>query len=243
MILLLPIHADLGNIDQVIINLALNARDAMPEGGTLRFETNNMTLDQDYKKQHSQGVTGNFVRLTIGDTGSGMSTDVQERIFEPFFTTKTPDKGTGLGLAVVYGIIQEHQGWIEVESAPGEGTRFEIYLPALDNQVEVEPRRTAAPTTVRHKGNDGHIMLVEDEADLRERTERVLVDSGYVVHSFSTIAAARTAFEQTSKPYDLILSDAVLPDGMGPHLVLDLCAEQANLAALIMTGYTDERID
>ena len=237
------VYADPGNMDQIIINLALNSRDAMPDGGTLYLETANVTVDEEYVRRHPQARTGRFAKLVVGDTGTGMSADVREHIFEPFFTTKEAGKGTGLGLSVVYGIVQAHEGWIDVESKPSAGTRFEIFLPGLEGDSETKRLTSTAAHTIQYQGGGERLLLVEDETELRERTERVLTDSGYAVRSFSTIAAADIAFHQEGEHFDLVLSDAVLPDGMGPDLVLRLCIERKNLAALLMTGYTDERID
>lgn len=235
-------NADPSNIDQVILNLAINSRDAMPEGGTLAFVTSNLEIDEDYCRQHSQAHQGRFVRLEVSDTGVGMSEEVRLRIFEPFFTTKEEGKGTGLGLSVVYGIVRAHGGWIEVESWPGEGSRFSIYLPALE---EARSENPFVPATLerQRRGQGERILLLEDDPDLRERTARVLSEHGYSVQNCGTVAEANELFCQAEGHFDLLLSDIVLPDGRGTDLVFNCLNTYPHLAALLITGYIDEHPD
>jgi len=237
------VQADPGNIDQMLINMALNTRDAMPEGGVLKLGARNVTLDETYCHQHPQARPGRFICLTVADTGAGMDEEVKEHLFEPFFTTKGVDKGTGLGLSVVYGIVQEHQGWIDVESQVGQGSCFEIYLPALEGEVELGTASPPMPSSARrYRSERGErILLVEDESGLRERMTRVLEESGYAVHACHTAAAAAAVFQQQEGDFDLILSDVVLPDGRGQDMVFQFLAARPDLAVLMVSGYTDER--
>jgi PAS domain S-box-containing protein len=235
------IDADHGNIDQVILNLAINGRDAMPDGGPLRFVTTNVEIDTEYCRQHSQARPGRFARLRVIDAGIGMQEEVRMRIFEPFFTTKEEGKGTGLGLAVVYGIIQAHSGWIEVESRPDEGSCFSVYLPAREEEQTAAP--APLPTASVRRGNGERILLLEDEPELRERTSRVLTENGYEVRACGTVAEAGSAFRQAEGNFDLVISDVVLPDGRGPELVFQLLGTRPGLAVLLTTGYVDENLD
>ena len=238
-----PVRADHGNIDQVLINLAINARDAMPGGGELNIYTANVVVDKEYCIAHSDARPGPFVCLRVADTGAGMEEEVREQVFEPFFTTKEVGKGTGLGLAVVYGIVQAHEGWIAVQSEVGEGTEFEIFLPALVSQEEVGGSPEEADFALQDQGQRERILLVEDEDELRERMEKLLVRQGYQVEAHSTADGAREAFRHVGGNFDLVLSDVVLPDGRGNELVSEFRSQNPDLPVLLSTGYTDERLD
>ncbi len=172
-----------------------------------------------------------------------MNEEVRSHLFEPFFSTKEPGKGTGLGLSVVYGILQSHEGWITVESEIGVGSSFAIYLPAVDMLAEPSDSEYRAIPLGTFRGNGERVLLVEDEPDLKEMTRRALVEQGYEVEACGTLAEATEAFEDPDKNFDVILSDVVLPDGRGPDFVMDLVERQPDLAALLVTGYTDERGD
>jgi CheY-like chemotaxis protein len=237
------LRADGGSIDQVLINLAINARDAMPEGGSLVIQLRNAVIDAEYCKRHSQARPGPYVRVCVSDTGTGMDKEIVPQIFEPFFTTKEVGKGTGLGLSVVYGIVQVHEGWITVESWVGRGTRFEIYLPALVSTMSEEMSAMPAPGALEKAGRQERILLVEDEAEFRERIERLLVRHGYQVEICSTSAEAREACEQLEGGFDLIISDVVLPDGRGHELVAELAENAPQLRVLLITGYADDVMD
>jgi PAS domain S-box-containing protein len=235
------VNADPGNLDQVIINLSVNARDAMPGGGALRFRTRNEVIDEAHCRQRPEARAGRFVCLAVCDTGVGMDEEVKARLFEPFFTTKGPGRGTGLGLAVVYGIVQAHEGWIAVESRVGQGSRFEVYLPVLELGTEAEDTAERPLLPDRYRGQGERVLLVEDEPMLRAVTEQALVENGYAVRACGTVAEAMEAFRREGG--DLILSDVVLPDGRGTDLVFQALRERPGLAALLVTGYTDERAD
>ena len=237
------VNADPANVDQVIINLCVNARDAMPDGGTLAIETSNVTLLEDYCRQHPQASRGSFCRLVVSDTGSGMDDEVQSHIFEPFFTTKETGKGTGLGLSVVYGIVEAHEGWITVESESGKGTRFEIFFPALTRDDDEELSRTRVTESDRKPGSGESILLIEDERELRDRTVRLLDDSGYEVIASPTAAEGREAFNRLEGRFDLLLTDVVLPDGRGTELAMEFLERSPDLDVIFMTGYADVPVE
>ncbi len=237
------VSADPGNLDQVIINLSVNARDAMPEGGTLRIQTRNVMIDQDYCRDYPEARTGRFVSLSVSDEGIGMDEEVRGHLFEPFFTTKGPGKGTGLGLSVVYGIVKAHEGWISVETGPGKGTCIEIHLPVLELGIEIPAPGIDPDSLDSYRGNGELVLLVEDEKMLRNVTEQMLVENGYRVHACGSMEDAMETVRDNGHRFDLILSDVVLPDGRGTDLVFKLLDERPGLAALLITGYTDERSD
>ncbi len=237
------LNADSGNIDQIVLNLAINSRDAMPEGGTLHLSTHNMEVHEDYCRHHSQARPGYFVRLQVSDTGTGMDEAVRRRVFEPFFTTKEVGKGTGLGLSVVYGIVEAHQGWIQLESTPGKGCTFSLFLPALVREPDATDAATDEASTVRYRGHGERILILEDEPDLRDRTLRVLSDQGYTVFACATLSEARTVFRRENGRFDLIISDVALPDGQGPEWLLELRRDHAQLPLIITTGFMGEQTD
>ena len=234
------VRADTGNINQIITNLSVNARDAMPSGGTLHIATRNVVIDDIYCRQFREASPGRFVCLTVSDTGIGMDAQVRSRLFEPFFTTKGPGKGTGLGLSVVYGIVQAHEGWITVHSRPGEGSRFEIYLRATESGIRPSREEEGSGRLAQYRGEGERILLVEDEPALRDMTGQVLRELNYKVHACGTVSDAWSAFRETGGSFDIVLSDVVLPDGRGTDLVLQLAKEQPSLGALLVTGYTDD---
>jgi PAS domain S-box-containing protein len=234
------IHADPGQIEQVIVNLAVNARDAMPAGGRLTISTAGLALDAQDAKADPEARPGEFVCLAVSDTGTGISQEILNKIFEPFFTTKGPGKGTGLGLAVIYGIVKQHNGWIHVDSVVGQGTTFKIYLPVYGGKESTEN----VPVVAAGEGNLGHgerILLVEDEPGVRTIAIRVLEQAGYVIVAAANAAEARAAFEQHAGHFALIFSDVVLPDQNGILLSEELLDRQPGLPVLLCSGYTDER--
>ncbi len=235
-----PIRGDAGNLEQVLMNLALNARDAMPEGGELAIKTENAKVDEAYCQTHAEARTGDFVRLVVKDTGVGMEREVMNRIFEPFFTTKGK-QSTGLGLAVAYGIVKQHGGWIEVESSPGKGSTFQVYLPAAPTAVVAEEEAVSKPEELRGAGE--RILLVEDEEALRELTHRVLAQNGYEVLAVANARSARELFQREGGSFDLVLCDMVLPDIKGTKLVQEFQSSQPGLKAVFVSGYIDERAD
>ena len=235
------IKADAGNIEQVIMNLVVNARDAMPRGGRLTIKTFNIVIDQAVASANPDAYPGEFVCLAISDTGCGMTREILQRIFEPFFTTKGPEKGTGLGLSVIYGIIKQHEGWISVFSSPGLGTTFKIHLPAY--AIETGARTLVAPeeTPGAKPGNGERILLVEDEQLVSLVILRFLKTAGYEVQLATSVTSAHELFQNERGRFDLLLTDVVLPDGNGIDLAVRLRTLNPSLAVLLSSGYTDER--
>jgi PAS domain S-box-containing protein len=232
------IRADRGQVEQVIMNLAVNSRDAMPEGGKLTIKTENVTLDEDYRRIGPEAWPGEFVCLSIEDTGIGIDKEAIEHIFEPFFSTKK--SGTGLGLSVVYGIVKQHKGWINVYSEPGQGTTFKIYLPAISISIRPE-EETKEISFSELQGSGQRILLVEDEAGVREFASRVLRENGYIVVEAATAEEALNIFEKEKGKFHLIFSDVVLPDKTGLQLVDQLLAVKPKLTVVMSSGYTDQK--
>ncbi len=233
------IEADPGKLDQVLINLCVNARDAMPDGGALHIITENVRVDEEDCRKLGRGTPGRYCRLSVVDDGTGMEEAVRARVFEPFFTTKDTGKGTGLGLAVVYGIIEGHGGWITVDSEPGSGSHFRILLPRHGASPE-----TAVEEDTQEDGRVGHgerILLIEDEPDLRDRMVRILTRTRYTVTACHDLATADREYRPGA--FDLVLSDVVLPDGRGPDFCFRLLDTEPELRLIILTGYTDGRVD
>jgi signal transduction histidine kinase/CheY-like chemotaxis protein len=233
---LAPVQADVGQIEQVIINLAVNARDAMPTGGTLTIETANVELDASYLLDHVAVRPGAYVLLAVSDTGSGMDAATQQRIFEPFFTTKDRGKGTGLGLATVYGIVKQSHGYVWVYSEPGRGTTFKVYLPQARGVSE--PTRAAAVKPYLPNGHE-MIMVVEDERAVRLLTRVVLTRAGYQVVEASNADEAEQRFVDA---IDLLVTDIIMPGSGGPALFERLSSQRPGLKVLYMSGYTGEMI-
>jgi two-component system, cell cycle sensor histidine kinase and response regulator CckA len=233
-----PIQADEGSIEQVIMNLAVNARDAMPDGGELLIKTENTTVDPEYCHRISAGRPGRFVCLSIADTGTGMDELVQEHIFEPFFTTKAAGKGTGLGLSVVLGIVQQHEGWIEVHSESGKGSTFMVYLPCSSVKAEQKNREPVPVSALR--GNGERIMVVEDHEEVRFLAKEILTANGYSVFTASCAKEALALFEKENGKFDLVFTDVGLPDKSGVWLVDELL-KRGKIAVLFCSGYTDEK--
>jgi PAS domain S-box-containing protein len=231
--------ADAGQIEQVVLNLAVNARDAMPDGGRLTIRTDVVELDEESTKAVHDARPGRYVRVTVEDNGCGIPSNVIDQIFEPFFSTKGPGKGTGLGLSVVYGIVRQHDGWINVYSEPDRGTAFRIYLPA-DGETAVE-ESTESVQYDELKGGGQRILLVEDEEVVREFASRALRQSGYTVFEAKAADEALELFEKEGGRFELIFSDVVLPDKSGLRLVDDLLERVPNLRILLSSGYTDQK--
>jgi len=226
------VRVDGGQVEQVILNLATNARDAMPRGGTLTIATHNVTLTAESAANTEGAHAGDYVMITVTDTGSGMSPDTCGRIFEPFFTTKELGKGTGLGLAMVFGVVTQSEGFLEVESELGRGTTFRIYFPRTEAVANV--RTPERPTSETQRGL---ILLVEDDASVRIVTSRMLELSGYRVHAVESPAAARAYWATHADAVDLLITDLVMPGGGGRDLALELRAQRPALRVLFVTGY------
>ncbi len=232
-----PVHADAGMMEQVLMNLAVNARDAMPRGGALAIRTEAVQLDEQ-AAVHPRARQGRFVRLSVADTGSGIAPEHMPHLFEPFFTTKDVGRGTGLGLAAVFGIVEQHGGWIEVRSEPGTGSRFDVYLPHLGKPVASAAERRSAG---EERGGHETILLVEDEPSLQRLVQRVLERQGYQVHVAGSAAEALELWAVHRDRIDLLLTDVVMPGGTGGReLAQRLQAEKRTLKVVFTSGYTDE---
>jgi two-component system cell cycle sensor histidine kinase/response regulator CckA len=233
------VRADPGQIEQVIMNLAVNARDAMPQGGKLTIETSNVALDAAYARTHMTVMPGEYIMLAVSDTGIGMDAQTQAHIFEPFFTTKEKGKGTGLGLATVYGIIKQSGGYIWVYSEPGLGATFKVYLPRVERPSGEVGQGTAAESPA--KGHET-ILLVEDEPALRAMVRNVLESKGYKVLEARHGEDALMVSELHRGPIDLLLTDVVMPGMSGRELAEHLVSADKNTKVLYMSGYTDDAI-
>ena len=232
------IHADAGMMDQVLMNLAVNARDAMLNGGQLVIETSAIEFDELAVSQSAQARPGPFVCLSVSDNGGGIPPEILPRVFEPFFTTKSVGKGTGLGLATVFGIVQQHQGWIHVYSEVGRGTTFRIYLPRLVRRAGAKSS-AAAPTAVR--GGNETILLVEDELSLRVSVRMTLSRLGYRILEAPTGVKALEVWKENHDEIRLLLTDLVMPDGMtGIDLAQRLLQDNSELKVIYMSGYSAE---
>ncbi len=233
------VKVDPGQIEQVIMNLAVNARDAMPRGGKLTLETANVELDEAYARDHVAVKPGPYVMLAVSDTGCGMDAETQKHIFEPFFTTKEQGKGTGLGLATVYGIVKQSGGNIWVYSEPGRGTTFKIYLPRMDEAVKMKGHSESPAATAR--GTET-VLLVEDEDAVRTLVRGVLESSGYQVLEANGGTQALLISERYKKPIHLMLTDVVMSQMGGRELAEQLVGRHPETKVLYMSGYTDNAI-
>jgi PAS domain S-box-containing protein len=233
-----PVSGDTGMLEQVLLNLAVNARDAMPKGGQLQISTGLVSLDAEEAKHNSERRIGSFVRLTVADTGTGMDEAILKRIFEPFFTTKEIGKGTGLGLPTAYGIVKQHQGWIEVETVPGKGTRFHVFLPAKTDAVRPAEMHGAPVPALRGQGT---VLLVEDEDIVRRPIGIYLRKLGYQVIEAANGNQALALWRDHHKAIDLLYTDMVMPEGLtGLELAERLIMEKPSLKVIISSGYSTE---
>jgi PAS domain S-box-containing protein len=236
-----PVKADPGQIEQVILNLAVNARDAMPHGGKLTIETSNVTLDESYARYHAGVRPGEYVMLAISDTGSGMDADTQSHIFEPFFSTKGT-KGTGLGLSTVYGIVKQSGGYIWVYSEPGKGTTFKVYLPRIVELADfaaVQPTDTAS---LAQAHPDETILIVEDETNLRRMAKQYLENQGYTVLEAADGAAALQICVAHAGRIHLLLTDVIMPGMNGRELAQRFFEQRPDTKVIYMSGYTENAI-
>jgi len=233
------VKADQGQLEQVIMNLAVNARDAMPDGGKFTIATSAVHLDAEYASEHSPVTPGDYVLLAISDTGVGMDANTQRRIFEPFFTTKEKGKGTGLGLATVYGIVKQSGGFIWLYSEPGHGTTFKIYLPRVDTPVGGEPE---PPVTVESLRGTETVLIAEDSDAVRKVARAVLERHGYTVLDASNGPAALEVAIWHSAPIHLLLTDVIMPEMSGRELADRLTELRPDVRVLYFSGYTDDAI-
>ncbi|MCD6334006.1 MAG: PAS domain S-box protein, partial [Candidatus Latescibacteria bacterium] len=238
------IEGDIGAIEQVIMNLVINARDALTEGGEITIGSRNVQVDEAYCRMHEEARPGKFVCLSVRDTGEGIDPGILDRIFEPFFTTKGLGVGTGLGLSVVYGIVKKHEGWITVESDSGNGTLFRTYLPAvLRRSGKKETPGTPVSPEEAFRGHGARILLVEDDDAIRALSEEILSGQGYVVLPAATVQEAWNVFDKATGNFDLLFCDVVLPDGRGPELVKRLLERRPGIRVLFTSGYSTGKSD
>ncbi len=235
------VQADPGMLEQVLLNLVVNARDAMPKSGQLLIATECVTVDEARARTNHEARPGEFARLTVSDTGTGIAAGHLPRIFEPFFTTKEPGVGTGLGLATVYGIVKQHQGWIEVVTRLGEGTTFQIFLPAIP--APAEKAAAAAQAEAKLRGGPETILLVEDDEAVRMTTRRVLERYGYTVWEARNAREAREVWSSHREKVALLLTDIIMPEGVtGRDLAEELRKDRPGLKVVFMSGYSAEVI-
>ncbi|MDA8098889.1 MAG: PAS domain S-box protein [Nitrospiraceae bacterium] len=230
----LMIMADSGQIEQVLMNLATNARDAMSRGGRLAIATEPADMDDAFRKAHGYGKPGLYAMITVADTGAGMTADVSERIFEPFFTTKETGKGTGLGMSIVYGIVKQHGGYINVYSEPGIGTTFRIYLPRI---AAAEETTEAAKPEPLPKGGTELILVAEDDDVVRRLTQSVLEEFGYRVVAAGDGEAALAAFEEYREAIDLCILDVIMPKKRGREVCQEIVRRKPGVKILFTSGY------
>jgi CheY-like chemotaxis protein len=227
------VKLDPSQVDQILMNLAVNARDAMPKGGELTFETENVSLDEEYCRLHAGFCAGDYVVLSVSDNGKGMDKETAAHIFEPFFTTKEPGQGTGLGLATVYGIVVQNEGMVHLHSEPGRGTMFKLYFPRdLAAKTPSDRREEPAPALP-----GGTVLLVEDEATVRSVTAAMLRSLGFTVVSAASPTAALETFRRGGASVDIVLSDVVMPGMSGKELRDRLRALGPDIPVVLMSGY------
>jgi two-component system cell cycle sensor histidine kinase/response regulator CckA len=231
------IKADQGQVEQVLMNLAVNARDAMPRGGKLTIEAAVVDPDDAFRREHPDVPAGRPAVISVTDTGVGMDAEVRKHIFEPFFTTKELGRGTGLGLATVYGIVKQSGGHVEVDTAPGAGTTFRIFLPSVEVAPAIVP---AAPEEV--VGGSETLLLVEDEAALRSLGQEILRDQGYKVLAAGSGGEALELARNHTAPIHLLVTDVVMPGMDGRELADRLAPLHPETRCLFMSGYTDDAI-
>jgi len=233
------VKADAGQVEQILINLVVNARDAMPRGGKLTLETANVDVTEDFACQHPGMKPGPYVVLAVRDTGCGMDAETQAHIYEPFFTTKEEGKGTGLGLATVYGIVKQSGGYISAESAPGQGSTFRVYFPRLEAPAVM---REAEPDVALRALGTATILVVEDEENLRSLVRGVLESRGYQVLEAASGEDALNFCAQYRGEIDLLVTDVVMPKMSGPDLATRLLVERPEIKILYMSGYADRNV-
>ncbi len=236
----LTVMADSGQIEQVLMNLATNARDAMPDGGVLSIETREAELDEEFIQAHGYGEPGHYAVISVTDTGTGMDKNTRERIFEPFFTTKETGKGTGLGLAMVYGLIKQHNGYINVYSEPGKGTAFHLYLPLIKADAEAIGREAAAE--ISFASGTEHVLVADDNEEVRALVKVLLEDAGYKVLTASDGEEAVNIFMQHKDRLDLVILDVIMPKKNGREAYQEIAGIRPGIKAIFMSGYTADVI-
>ncbi|MCK5158476.1 MAG: response regulator, partial [Candidatus Heimdallarchaeota archaeon] len=231
------VKADQGQVEQVLMNLVVNARDAMVDGGRLALKTEDVTIDEQFCKLNSEARPGNFVCFSVEDSGIGMDKETISHIFEPFFTTK--EVGTGLGLSVIYGIVKQHEGWINVYSEPGQGSTFKVYFPVISVKEDKKDEEKISIEELRGSGE--RVLLVEDDDLLIEYAKGALSNSGYKVFEVKNAKEALDIFEKEEGNFDIVFSDVVLPDKNGVELVEMLVSHKPGIKVLLISGYLDDK--
>ncbi len=231
---------DPGHVEQILLNLAANARDAMPRGGRLTIHTANIFLDKEYERLHNGVPPGRYVMLTVSDTGDGIPEAVKPHIFEPFFTTKALHRGTGLGLATVHGLVMQNRGHIWVYSEPGMGATFKIYLPHVEGtSTDVEATHDKEKDEL---GGTETILLVEDDDGVRQSLRRALQRGGYTVLEARNAGEALLIFEQHETPIHAMITDVIMPRMTGPELAARLRKVRPDLCIVFISGYSEDRV-
>jgi two-component system, cell cycle sensor histidine kinase and response regulator CckA len=245
-----PVKVDVSQFEQVIVNLAVNARDAMPDGGTLTVKTVNVTSDESAQMSYKGMPAADYVRINVADTGTGIPADIVDKIFEPFFSTKEVGKGTGLGLSTVYGIVKQTGGFVYVDSEAARGTAFHIFLPRHRPELEAQPEPTSAakdasagPKPKPDLTGQGTILLVEDEDGLRSLNARGLRSRGYSVIEAANGVEAMEALEQKNGAVDLVVSDVVMPEMDGPTLLKEMRSRNPDLKIIFVSGYAEDAFE
>ena len=233
------VRIDVGQLDQIVMNLVVNARDAMPDGGSVTIEVGMAQFEAAYTRDHVDVVPGSYVMVAVSDTGHGMDRETREHIFEPFFTTKEPGRGTGLGLATIYGIVRQSGGHIWVYSEPGHGSTFKLYFPAVTDAATP----AAPPPLADPRGGTGTILLVEDEPAVRDMTRRILERAGYSVIVANHGRAGMDELERREAPVDVLLTDVVMPYVSGLELADWVLDRYPETGVVLMSGYTAETLD
>jgi CheY-like chemotaxis protein len=228
--------ADSGHIEQVLMNLATNARDAMPEGGILSIETGLVEIDDELIKTHGYGKQGKYAFISVTDSGVGMDEETRQKIFEPFFTTKEVDKGTGLGLSVIYGIIKQHDGFIDVYSEPGKGTKFKIYLPQIKAGIK-EAAKTELFSV--EKGTET-VLVAEDNESVRRLIKDILQQYGYKVIEAGDGEEAIENYKEQEEEIDLLLLDVIMPKRNGKEVYEEIKGMKPDVKALFLSGYSED---
>jgi two-component system, cell cycle sensor histidine kinase and response regulator CckA len=232
------VHADPGQVEQVVMNLVVNARDAMPKGGVLTVETANVELDESYTSRHIEVKSGSYVMLAVSDNGAGMDVATRARLFEPFFTTKGAGKGTGLGLSTVFGIVKQSGGSLQVYSEPGSGTSVKVFLPRIEQPVSLDPEKQRKAV---HRGFET-VLVVEDDDMVRNLVRETLEREGYTVIDANGPVEARRMAERFAGTIQLLITDVIMPKTNGRELAVQLTKHRPNLKVLYMSGYTDSAI-
>ncbi len=232
------VRVDPGQLDQILVNLIVNARDAMPDGGRVTIASGNVVFDEPYALEHFDVQSGAYVMLAVSDTGMGMDRETRAHIFEPFFTTKQPGKGTGLGLATIYGIVRQAGGHIWLYSEPGQGSTFKLYFPRVDAPAtdEAAPSHGSAPS-------QGTVLVVEDEPAVRDMTIQVLRRAGWTVVAVASGDEALALVDSRAQPFDAMVSDVVMPGISGIELASRVLDRQPGMRIVLLSGYTAETLD